>query len=336
MCFKYVLKYTKNWGIILFALLIAEILIVGTVNPVFLNINNLLYSSNDFMHITIVAIPFTLIVITGGIDISVTSVMGLTSIIFGTLYKYLNVSIVFAVILALLAALLCGIINGSLVANTDINPLVITLGNMFLYKGIAIGLAGSIGAFGYNGITGFPESFLHIAYGSLGIIPYPLIFIIFSAVIFGFLLHKTRLGRYYYLIGVNKSSALYSGVPVKKAIITSYAFTSISAGISGIFLTSYFTSARSDLGSDALLPALTAVVLGGANINGGSGSLVNTLIASFFIGYFKQGLMSMGISSDVSQIIVGILLVLTVASKIVISKINTYRLNKKVLHKTEF
>ena len=131
-----IIKYFKNWGFILFILLILEIFIIGLVNPNFLNISNLLYSSNDFMHIVIVSIPFTLILVTGGIDISITSVMGLTSIVFGMLHTFLNMPFFLAIILALLCASLCGLINGFLVSNTDINPLVITLGTMFLYKGI--------------------------------------------------------------------------------------------------------------------------------------------------------------------------------------------------------
>ena len=110
-----IIKYFKNWGFILFILLILEIFIIGLVNPNFLNISNLLYSSNDFMHIVIVSIPFTLILVTGGIDISITSVMGLTSIVFGMLHTFLNMPFFLAIILALLCASLCGLINGFLV-----------------------------------------------------------------------------------------------------------------------------------------------------------------------------------------------------------------------------
>lgn len=117
-----IIKYFKNWGFILFILLILEIFIIGFVNTNFLNISNLLYSSNDFMHIVIVSIPFTLILVTGGIDISITSVMGLTSIVFGMLHTFLNMPFFLAIILALLCASLCGLINGFLVSNTDINP----------------------------------------------------------------------------------------------------------------------------------------------------------------------------------------------------------------------
>ena len=99
-----IIKYFKNWGFILFILLILEIFIIGLVNPNFLNISNLLYSSNDFMHIVIVSIPFTLILVTGGIDISITSVMGLTSIVFGMLHTFLNMPFFLAIILALLCA----------------------------------------------------------------------------------------------------------------------------------------------------------------------------------------------------------------------------------------
>jgi AI-2 transport system permease protein len=226
-----------------------------------------------------------------------------------------------------------GFLNGLLVAFTDINPIVLTLGTMFLYQGLASGLSGSIGASGYNGIGGFPESFTNLSYGAVAGVPYALIFCVAFAACVALLLTRTGLGRSYYLIGVNSKAALFSGIKVRKSTVTAYVFTGLGAAIAGIFLSAYFTSSRSDLGKDALMPCLTAVVLGGTNINGGAGSIFGTFVAAIFLGYLKQGLMALGVTSDVSQVTVGVILIATVVLKEVAARSAQSRLNRTALRK---
>ena len=145
------------------------------------------------------------------------------------------------------------------------------------------------------------------------------------------LLVKTGLGRSFFLIGVNANAALFSGIKVKRTTISAYMLTGLGAALAGLFLTAYFTSSRSDLGKDALMPALTAVVLGGTNINGGAGSIFGTFVAAVFLGYMKQGLMALGVTSDVSQVTVGIILIATVVIKEVAAGAAQRRLNRSAL-----
>lgn len=326
-------SFYKKWEFILLLLVFIELFGFGLVNNGFLNLNNLLYSANDFVHIIFVALPFTLIVITGQIDVSIGSIMGLVSIVLGILWKYLSVSLPISIVLSLILGSIAGLLNGLLVAYTDINSLVLTLATMFLYQGIASGLSGSIGASGYNGIGGFPEIFTNISSATLFGIPYPFIFSIIFAVILITFLNRTLIGRSIYLIGANKDVALFSGIKVKKNIIIPFIITGFGSAFSGIFLTSYFTSARSDLGKDVLMPALTAVVLGGTSIYGGSGSILGTFIAAIFIGYMKQGLMAIGVTSDVSQVMVGLILIATVIVKEIVAKSALEKMNKLALKK---
>ncbi len=319
----------KRWEFIIFLLLLLEILVFGFFNSSFLNIKNILYSTTDFAHISLVALPLTLVIITGGIDISIASIMGLTSIVIGSTWS-LGAPIQVAVSLGLLSGIAAGTFNGFLVAYTDIQPLVITLGTMFLYSGIATGIAGSLGASGYNGIGDFPEGFLSFAYGSIGFIPSSMIYIILFALFLGFILHRHRLGRSIYLIGVNVNTALYNGIKVKLVIVLTYTLTGLGSAIAGILLTSYFTSARSDLGSEALLPALTAVVLGGTNILGGSGTIIGTFIAAIFLGILKQGLMALGVTNNVSQVVIGLVLIVAVAAKLFFTKLKMNSGNSKI------
>ncbi len=338
-----VLRKLKSWEFSLGILLIVEILVLGAINPTFLNVENLLYSTSDFMHILFAALPLTLVIITGGIDISGVSVMGLTSIVLG-LGWVAGLNIWVAVIVALTVGLLAGLLNGLFTAHTDIHPLVITLGTLFMYAGIAAGLPGLLDALGfeaygvagfsaymYEGITGLPHSFNNLAHGGVGWVPYPLIFVLAFALLLSLLLHKTRFGRYLYLIGVNQPAAQYTGIPVKKSLVVAYTLSSFGAAIAGVMLTSYFTSARSDLGSEALLPIITAVVLGGTDIMGGSGTILGTLLAGIFIGYLRQGLLALGVTSDVVPVVVGLLLVVVVAAKILVTRFNEYRINRQAL-----
>jgi len=139
---------------------------------------------------------------------------------------------------------------------------------------------------------------------------------------------RTRFGRFLKLIGVNPDAARYTGVPVKRTLITVYALNGLAAAVAVLVLTAYFTSARSDLGAEALLNIITAVVLGGSSIYGGEGSVLGTFLAGLVLGYLRQGLLALGITSDVVPVIVGALLIGTVAARIGMSAINRKRANR--------
>jgi AI-2 transport system permease protein len=128
---------------------------------------------------------------------------------------------------------------------------------------------------------------------------------------------------------VNPGAARYSGAPVKAVLIGVYTISGLCAAMAGVMLTSYFTSARSDLGSEALLPIITAVVLGGASILGGSGTVIGTLLAGLVLGYLRQGLLALGVTSDVVPVVVGGLLVGIVAAKLVTADLSLKRRNRR-------
>lgn len=334
-------KWLRSWEFMLAVVLVVELLVLGAINPAFLNIENLLFSTSDFSHILLVSLGLTLVVITAGIDISGVSIMGLSSISLGLTWVTTG-DITLAVFVALIVGGLAGTFNGLLVANTDIHPLVITLGSLFMFAGIASGLpgvlallgsdaygAGGVAAYQYEGITGLPRSFANIAHGGIGLIPGPLIAVLVFTTVLAVLLHGTRFGRYLYLIGVNPEAAKFSGVPVKSVLVAVYALSGFAAGLAGIILTAYFTSARSDLGSEALLPIITAVVLGGASILGGNGTVLGTFLAGLVLGYLRQGLLALGITSDVVPVVIGGLLIFSVAAKHITVEYNQKRSNQR-------
>ena len=303
-----------SWEIALAVLLVVEILAFGAANPRLLDVNVLLFSTSDFICIGIVALPLTMVIVSGGMDISFGSTIGLCAIALGVMFQA-GIPMPLAIILTLLTGVICGLINAGLIIYTGINPLVITLGTMYLFGGSALLLSGMSGASGFEGIGGFPEAFTNFANLSLIGLPVPLIFFLISFVFFWLFMHRTHLGRNIFLIGQSARVAQYSAIPVNRTLYIIYAMTGFSAAIAAILLVSYFGSARSDLGTSFLMPAITAVVLGGANIYGGSGSIIGSAFAVLLVGFLQQGLQMVGVSNQISSALSGALLIVVVVGR---------------------
>ena len=305
------MKYVYRWEGVLIVLLLVEFILFSLINSDFLNISNLLFSTNDFLFIAIAAIPMTFVIVTGGIDVSIGSIMGLTSILIGVLWMN-GIPILFAVIIALIISCLAGALNGLIIKMTDVEPLVVTLGTMFLYGGIALVISGGAGASGYEGISGLPDTFVQLANGSFIGIPNLLWLLIVLTVLCTVLFHRTIYGRHVKLTGANENTAKYTGIKTKKVVIIAYILSGLGSGLGGAFLTAYFGSARADMGSETILPIITAVVLGGTLITGGKGSIIGTVLASIFIGLMQYGLQMTGLTNEQSNVVIGIILILSV------------------------
>jgi AI-2 transport system permease protein len=319
-----------NWQTTLIVLLIVEFVIFGSLNSRFLNIINLMYSVGDFLYIAIAALAMTCIIAAGGIDISIGSIMGLSSIITGFFWVKTS-NIILATILGLISGVVAGTLNGILILITQVNPLVITLGSSFLFSGLALTLSGFAGSTGFEGISGFPDSFVDIVNGSIFNIPNPIWILLILTIIFYILLHKTKFGRYLFLIGMNPEAAKYTGIEIKKLTIYNYAISGVGGAIAGILLVSYFTSARSDLGADAPLIVITCAVLGGASIYGGEGSIIGTLLASLLVGYLKYGLQMINITSHQTNVFLGLVLILTISGRYFWDVLSTNYKNKEAV-----
>ncbi|MDE9482794.1 autoinducer 2 ABC transporter permease LsrD [Xenorhabdus bovienii] len=303
-----------GWETALAALLVVEILLFGIANPRMLDINVLLFSTSDFICIGIVALPLTMVIVSGGIDISFGAVIGLCAIALGIMHQA-ELPMIAAIPLTLIVGVLCGLINATLIFYTGVNPLVITLGTMYLFGGSALLLSGLSGATGYEGIGGFPTAFTDFANLTLFGLPVPLVIFLFCVLMFWLFMHRTHRGRHVFLIGQNSRAARYGAIPVHRTLCLLYALTGLASALAAIILVSYFGSARSDLGSSFLMPAITAVVLGGANIYGGSGSIVGTALAVLLVGYLQQGLQMAGIPNQISSALSGVLLITAVVGR---------------------
>ncbi|MFP2506271.1 autoinducer 2 ABC transporter permease LsrD [Buttiauxella gaviniae] len=307
-------KLKLNWEVALLLILVAEILLFGAINPRMLDVNMLLFSTSDFICIGIVALPLTLVIISGGIDISLGSTIGLCAIALGVMLQA-GLPISLAIILTLAVGLLCGLFNAALIHYTGISPLVITLGTLYLFGGAALLLSGMAGATGYEGIGGFPDAFTNFANLTLFGLPIPLVMFAVVTLLFWLLTHRARFGRHIFLIGQNPRAARYAALPLNGSLYGVYGMVGLASAIAAIVLVSYFGSARSDLGRDLLMPALTAAVLGGANIYGGSGSILGTALAALLVGYLQQGLQMAGVPNQVSSALSGALLIVVVIGR---------------------
>ena len=303
-----------RWEAVLVLLLILEITIFGSINPKFLRTGSLLGSTSDFIQIGLVALPLALVIIAGGIDVSFSSAIGLCAIVFG-LGNFFGLGLAVSILAALVVGALCGVFNASIIYISGIQPLVVTLGSLYLFSGLATVLSGLVGGGGYEGIGNFPDIFNNFASLTILGLPMPLSIFFIEAVLLGILLHATRFGRLVFLSGLSERAAIYSGLPIHRVRMVTYVLTGLASALTGLVLSSYFSSARTDLGTTTLLSAVTAVALGGVSVYGGKGTIFGVAIATLLVGYLQQGLQMSGVPSQISVALVGALLVIAVVSR---------------------
>lgn len=306
-----------SWNMFLVLLLVMEFVIFGSKNAKFLRPALLLNSANDFLSICIISVFVTFVMITGGIDIQVASIVGLTSITIGVAWQDFGFSIWQAVALAVVIAALCGALSGFFIAYCGVQAMVVTLGGSFLYSGLALLVSTLSSTESYQGISGFPEEFKWITkYKVFGVIPFQIVIFLVLAVLAYLLLHRTKYGRKIFLVGVNQQAAEYSGINSRWVIMSTYILSAVSAAVTGVILTSYLGTAKSDLGSGLTMNIITAVVLGGTLSTGGKGSILGTALAAIAIGLLRFGMpLCFKINTQYLDIPIGVLLVVVVVGR---------------------
>jgi rhamnose transport system permease protein len=297
----------QRWEWILVGLILAVILLNSRLSPHFLNALNLSRTSSDFMEIGLMMLPMVFIIITGNIDLSVASNMGMSAAFMGLLHN-LGVNIWLAALAGLTLGTLGGALNGYLVARVRLPALVVTLGTYAFFRGIAFGFLGDQAARDY------PEAFTYLGQGRLGgtLIPFSVALFLVLALIFGLVLHRTTFGRRLYAIGNNEHAAVYSGVPVARIKMIIFTLSGFMAALAGLILAARFGSTRPDIGTGLELAVITAVVLGGVDINGGTGTMTGSVLALLLIGLMRFGMGLLNIQGQVQGIAIGLLLILSI------------------------
>ena len=297
----------QRWEWMLVGLILLDVLINIRLSPFFLDARNLSRTSSDFMEIGLMMLPMVFIIITGNIDLSVASNMGMSASFMGLLHN-LGVNIWVAALAGLVLGTLGGMLNGYLVARVRLPALVVTLGTYAFYRGIAYGFLGDQAARGY------PKAFTYFGQGKVfdTLLPFSVALFIALAILFGLVLHRTTFGRYLYAIGNNENATLYSGVPVARIKFIIYALSGFMAALAGLILAARFGSTRPDIGTGLELAVITAAVLGGVDINGGRGTMLGAVLALFLIGLMRFGMGLLNIQGQVQGVVIGLLLILSI------------------------
>jgi ribose/xylose/arabinose/galactoside ABC-type transport system permease subunit len=280
-------------------------IVLAMLSDRFLTVNNLLNVTRQVSINAIISAGMTLVILTGGIDLSVGSILALTgSITAGLLYG--GQAIITAMLIGMAVGLVLGVFNGLLITRGNIPPFIATLGTLTVARGFTLVYTEG------RPITGMTETFRFLGGGYLGGIPVPVIImaLIFAAVYI--MLKKTRLGRYIYAIGGNEEAARLSGINTKRILISVYALSGLLAGFSGIIMASRLNSAQPTAGAGFELDAIAAVVLGGTSLSGGVGTIGGTLIGALIIGILDNGLNLLNVSSFYQQVAKGIVILLAV------------------------
>jgi rhamnose transport system permease protein len=269
----------------------------------------LTYLLLDVTPILLIALPMTLVILTGEIDLSVASVVGLSSVLLGLLHQH-GFSIPMAALVACLAGTLCGALNGYLVAQVGLPSLAVTIGTLALYRGLAVGLLGT------KAVTDFPADWTRRASGTIGGTGIPTVMWLFLLLVVGFTLalHFSPFGRGIYDIGLGSEAAHFTGVRVERTKLVLFVLTGLVSAIAGVFYTLRFGSARGDNATGLELQVIAAVLLGGVSIFGGKGKLVGVVAGVLLIGVISSALRLQGITVNVINILIGVLLVLSVIS----------------------
>ena len=312
------LSIFQHWEWMLVGLIAVDVFINMRLTPYFLDARNLSRTSSDFMEIGLMMLPMVFIIITGNIDLSVASNMGMSASFMGLLHN-MGVNIWVAALAALVLGTLGGMLNGYLISKVKLPALVVTLGTYAFYRGLAYGFLGDQAARGY------PEAFTYFGQGKIfqTLVPFSVVLFLFMAVIFGLVLHRTTFGRYLYSIGNNENATNYSGVPVAKIKFIIYMVSGFMASLAGLILAARFGSTRPDNGTGLELAVITAAVLGGVDINGGKGTMYGAALSLLLIGLMRFGMGLLNIQGQVQGVAIGLLLILSILIPSIVRSIST-------------
>ncbi len=273
--------------------------------PHFLTGINLASVARQTAVINIMALGMTLVIISGGIDLSVGSILAVAGL-FGTMAIKGGQSIPVAIAIGIGAGLVCGLLNGLMITRMRINPFIVTLGTLGAYRGLALVVSKGLP------VHEIPNQFSFLGDGNLLGIPFSLWVLALCAVGMHFLLENTKLGRYTFAIGSNVNAAFYAGVPINRVLVAVYAIAGLLSGLAGMVEASRLMTGQPTAGQGYELLAIAAVVIGGGSLQGGEGSVIGTLIGAFIMGLLANGSDLLGINPYWQQVTIGAVIIAAV------------------------
>jgi rhamnose transport system permease protein len=288
----------------LLLLLAGEIVVFSVIGTNFLSTANAFEVARLSVEIGLLALALTPVIVTGGIDLSVGSLMGLSAVLLGMMWRDASVPVWLAALGALAVGAACGGLNAVLITRLRIPPLIVTLGSFSLFRGLAEGLTR-----GVDNFTGFPQRFLGLGQGYLfDKVPAQLPIFIIAAVGFWALLHRSTVGRSLMAIGFSPEGARHAGIRVERRVALVYVLSGLCAGLAAVIYVAHVGQAKADAGTGYELAAITAVVLGGTSIFGGRGTIPGTLLGLAAIAVLQNGLRLADLPAELAGGLTGVLL----------------------------
>ncbi|MFR9729317.1 ABC transporter permease [Saccharopolyspora sp. MS10] len=286
--------------------LILVFVVLSIVAPSFLTADNLFNLGSQTSVNAVMAVGVTLVIITGGIDLSVGSVAALSGVLGVMLMADFGFHPLLGIVGGVLVGAAAGLVNGLLVSTVGLPPFIATLGMLSVARGLVLIATGAVAVFGA------PESFRLLGQGVLGPIPVPVLLIVLVAVAGHLVLTRTRLGRYAYVMGSNMEAARLSGVPVRKHTTWVYVVAGSLAGLGGMIAASRINSGQPNFGEGLELDVIAAVVIGGASLFGGRGTVLGSLIGAFLVAVIRNGAVQLNIGTFYQNVLIGVIIWLAV------------------------
>jgi len=297
-----------NKLIVQMLLLLVIIVLFSFLSPYFLTVTNFMNVLNQMVEVGLIAIPMTMIIISGAMDLSVGSILAFSAVCMGVAYER-GIDIWISMIIGLLAGLLCGAVNGYLIARHRMQAIVVTIGMLVMLRGLVYVINQG------RPISGFPDAFYFMGQQYIGVIPVNAIFLVVMFLLASFVMKKTRFSTYVYGIGNNEEVVRYSGISVVRIRFILFMLSGLFSALAGIFLVSRLASAEATSGPNIELDVITATLIGGTHIFGGRGSLSGTFVGLLIIVFLRNGLNLLGVSVLYQAVILGALLLLAVGNK---------------------
>jgi len=292
----------------LLIVLAAECIVFSVTGSNFPTAGNAFEVTRLAVELGLLALALTPVIITGGIDLSVGSMMGLSAVVLGSLWRDAHLPMPVAIAAALMIGALGGGLNALMIARLNFPPLIVTLGTFSLFRGVAEGLTRGI-----DNYSGFSSSFLFLGQGYIGgLIPAQLFVLLVAIAGWTWWLHRTAFGRSLYAIGYSAEGARYAGIPVGRRLGSVYLLSGLSSSLAAVIYVAHLGQAKSDAGTGYELMAITAVVLGGASIFGGRGTVLGTVLGLFAIVILQNGLRLSSQPAELTGILTGVLLLGTI------------------------
>jgi rhamnose transport system substrate-binding protein len=280
-----------------------EVALFAALGSNFLSIDNAAEIARASAEVSLLALALTPVILTGGIDLSVGSLLGLSAVVLGMTWREAGWPIWLAAAAAIGAGAVGGGLNALLVSRLGIPPLIVTLGTYSLFRGLAEGATAGI-----RNYSNFPAPFLFLGQGALGVVPVQLFVVLLAAIGVWFLVHRMTLGRTLRAIGYSDEGARFAGVPVGRRLATVYILSGVSAGMASLLYAARLGQAKADAGTGFELMAITAVVLGGTSIFGGRGSVVGTVLGLVTLAVLQNGLRLADLPAELAGVVTAVLL----------------------------